>query len=508
VAPSADHANRWPITFAIMLATIMNTLDTTIANIALPHIQGSLSASTDEITWVLTSYIVAATIMTPLTGWLADRLGRKLLFLTCIIGFTIASMLCGVAQDLPQIVLFRVLQGVFGASMIPLGQAILLDVHPPEDHGKAMAIWGAGVIVGPILGPALGGWLTEMLSWRWVFFINLPVGLVALAGVWFFIHGERVHRSKPFDFLGFGSLAVFIAGLQLMLDRGPGEDWFYSLEIWIEALAAAIGLWVFIIWTMTAKHPFLDRRLIADRNFVTSTIFGFFVGVMLFSSMALIPPLMQSLMGYPVLTAGIVSMPRGLGTLVAMLFVGRAIGRVDTRLILFVGLVLSAASLWGMTKFDLSMTSTPLIVTGFFQGMGMGMIFVPLSTVAFATLPGALRAEASGISTLIRSLGSAVGISIMNALAVYNTQAMHGSLAALTNPADPVVRAGMAGIDMSTEAGLLALNGEITRQAAMVAYVDDFRLMLVITIVCMPMLMFLRRPKGPAPSGGPPVADH
>jgi DHA2 family multidrug resistance protein len=491
-----DAANRWPITISIMLATVMNSLDTTIANVALPHIQGSVSAGPEQIGWVLTSYIVAAAIMTPLTGWMTARIGRKRLFLISIGGFVAASMLCGIATSLPELVAFRLLQGVFGAALIPLSQAVLLDIYPPEQHGQAMAIWGAGAILGPILGPALGGYLTENFSWRWCFYINLPIGILALLGVWFFISGDRGERPRRFDFLGFGMLTLFVGSFQLMLDRGPGEDWFQSPEIWVEAIVAIIGLWVFVAHTVTAEHPFFDRRLARDGNFVTASIFGFFVGILLFSTMALLPPMMQVLMGYPVLTAGLVTMPRGLGSFAAMFIVGRLVGRVDTRLILFVGLCLSCIALWQMMHFDLAMTSQPIIVSGVIQGLGIGLLFVPLSTIAFATIPPQLRPEASAVYTLVRNLGSSVGISIMQALVVSNSQAMHESLAAKVIPSDPMVRESLPAVfNLDSVAGLAALNGELTRQATMVAYVNDFKLMFLITLACMPMLLLMRKPK-------------
>jgi DHA2 family multidrug resistance protein len=498
-----DIQNRWPITISIMLATVMNSLDTTIANVALPHIQGSVSASSDQITWVLTSYIVAAAIMTPLSGWLADRIGRKRMFLISIGGFTVASMLCGIATSLPEIVIFRVLQGVFGAALIPLSQAVLLDINPPEKHGQAMAIWGAGAILGPILGPALGGYFTEDFSWRWCFYINLPIGILAFLGVFLFISGDRVRAAKRFDFLGFGMLTLFIAAFQMVLDRGPSQDWFHSTEIWTETLLAVIGLWVFVVHTMTTDHPFFDKALIRDRNFVTASIFGFFVGILLFSTMALLPPMMQTLMGYPVLTSGLVSMPRGVGSFVAMFFVGRLIGKVDTRLILFVGLTISCVALWQMMNFDLSMGVWPFITSGIIQGLGVGLLFVPLSTLAFATVPPHLRPEGSSVYTLVRNLGSSVGISLMQALATSNTQAMHASLSAEVVPSDAVVRATLPKMfDPATTAGITSLNGEVTRQASMVAYVDDFRLMFIITIACMPMLLLMRKPR---PVGGEPL---
>ena len=496
-----DARNRWPITISIMLATVMNSLDTTIANVALPHMQGSVSASPEQITWVLTSYIVSAAVMTPLSGWLADRIGRKRMFLISIGLFTAASMLCGIATSLPEIVLFRLLQGVGGAALIPLSQAVLLDINPPEKHGQAMAIWGAGAILGPILGPALGGYFTEHWSWRWCFYINLPVGILAFLGVLTFISGDRTRKAKRFDFLGFGMLTLFVAAFQMMLDRGPSQDWFHSKEIWTEAILAVVGVWIFAVHTFTTDHPFFDRALIRDRNFVTASIFGFFIGILLFSTMALLPPMMQTLLGYPVLTSGLVSMPRGIGSFLAMFIVGRLVGRVDTRLILFTGLMLSCVALWQMMHFDLSMNVRPFITSGIIQGLGIGLLFVPLSTLAFATIPQHLRPEGSGVYTLIRNLGSSVGISIMNALVVANTQTMHASLAAHVDPSNPVVRADLTGM-LSSIQGLLRLNGELTRQATMVAYVDDFRLMFLITIACMPMLLIMRKPRR---AGGEPL---
>jgi DHA2 family multidrug resistance protein len=496
-----DAANRWPITISIMLATVMNSLDTTIANVALPHMQGSVSASPEQITWVLTSYIVAAAVMTPLSGWLADRIGRKRMFLISIALFTAASMLCGIATSLPEIVLFRLLQGVGGAALIPLSQAVLLDINPPEKHGQAMAIWGAGAILGPILGPALGGYFTEHWSWRWCFYINLPVGIMAFLGVLTFISSDSTRTAKRFDFLGFGMLTIFIAAFQMMLDRGPSQDWFHSREIWAEAILAGIGLWVFVVHTFTTPHPFFDRALIRDRNFVTASIFGFFVGILLFSVMALLPPMMQTLMGYPVLTSGLLSMPRGIGSFLAMFAVGRLVGRVDTRLILFTGLTLSCWALWQMMHFDLAMGTAPFITSGIVQGLGIGLLFVPLSTLAFATIPQHLRPEGSSVYTLIRNLGSSVGISIMNALVVINAQKMHASLAAGVDTSSPVLRADIPGMLASTP-GLQSLNAEITRQSMMVAYVDDFRLMFIMTLACMPMLLLMRKPRR---FGGEPI---
>ncbi len=496
MAPDADIKNRVPITIALMMATVMTSLDTTIANVALPHIQGSISASPDQITWVLTSYLIATAIMTPLSGWLSMRVGRKTMFVVSIAGFTMASMLCGIANSLGEIVLFRLLQGLFGASLIPLSQAVVLDLYPPRMVGQVMSLWGAATILGPIFGPALGGWLTDNLSWRWVFYINLPIGMLAFTILFIFMKGGGAVRARAFDFIGFGALTVFVGAFQLVIDRGPSQDWFSSTEIWTETVVAILSFWIFLVQTITAREPFLNRALATDRNFVTCTIFGFFIGILLFSTMALLPPMMQQLLGYPALTSGLVSMPRGIGSFVAMFVVGRLIGRIDTRLLLFTGLALSTVALWQMTRFDLSMDATPIIVSGVLQGFGIGLIFVPLSTLAFATLAPRDRPDGTGVFTLMRSLGSSVGISVMQALWTSNTQVVHSSLAAHIDPSDPVTRAALPpGFNLSGGAGLEALNGEITRQAAMVAYVDDFRLMMLITLGVMPLLLFMRTPK-------------
>ncbi len=502
MASSRDVANRIPITVGLMLATVMNSLDTTIANVALPHMAGSVSASQDQITWVLTSYIIAAAIMTPLSGWLSNRFGRKIVFLLSIAGFTIASMLCGVAHSLAEIVIFRLLQGLCGAALIPLSQAVVLDIYPPSQVGQVMAIWGAGAILGPIFGPVLGGWLTDNFSWRWVFFINLPIGILAFAAVWFFMSRDRSETSRPFDFLGFGALVVFIGSLQLMLDRGPTLDWFSSPEIWTECLLALAGLWVFLTQTLTARHPFFDRALALDRNFVTCNVFGFFIGIFLFSTMALLPPVMQGPMGYSVFGAGLVMMPRGLGSFLAMFVVGRLVGRVDTRLILMAGLGLCSLALLQMSHFSLTMDAWPFVTSGIIQGLGIGLLFVPLSVTAFATLPASMRSEGTAVYTLIRNMGSSVGISLMEALDTQQAAVAHADMASQLSPGNPSQSALMPSMGNS----LAALNGEITRQASMVALVDVFRLMLLLTICIAPLLLIMRKPKA-APTPGEVVVE-
>ena len=493
----AGDPNRALITGSIMLATVMNSLDSTIANVALPHIQGSVSASADQITWVLTSYIVAAAIMTPMTGWLAGRFGRKQVFMISIAGFTAASALCGAAQSLDQIVGFRLLQGMFGAALVPLSQAVLLDIYPPEEQGPAMAIWGMGAILGPIIGPALGGWLTDNFSWRWVFYINLPFGLLAFAGVSAFIHGARLERKIPFDFLGFALFSIAIGAFQLLLDRGADKAWFESTEIWIEACVSGVALALFAFHTLTADRPFIPLALMRNANFVSATLFGFVIGVLLFSTLALLPPFLETLLGYPVVTTGLVTAPRGVGSLVAMFLVGRLINKIDVRLIILTGLTLSAFAFWGMTKFSLDMDSRTIVSTGVVQGLGIGLIFVPLTTLAFATLNPSLRADGAGVFTLMRNLGSSAGISIMQALHTSNTELMHSSLVEHLRPDNPLARAPWlsAPFSLTAPAGVAALNAEVNRQTSMVAYIDDFYLLFLLAILLMPSLLLMRSPR-------------
>lgn len=496
-ARPAPTLNRPMITLSIMTATVMIALDTTIANVALPHMQGSVSASADQITWVLTSYIVASAIFTPLTGWLSGRLGRKRLFLFTVAGFTIASMLCGIATSLVELVGYRLLQGAFGAAMLPLSQAVLLDINPREKHGQAMAVWGMGAMLGPIMGPALGGWLTENLSWRWCFYINVPFGALALAGVWFFIHGEKHEQPVRLDFFGFAFLSLGIGALQMMLDRGQVADWFSSPEIWIEAIIAVVAFAVTAIHLMTAERPFIPRALLADQNFVSAVIFGFVLGILIFATMALLPQMAQTIMGYPVLTTGLVMAPRGVGTLLAMFMVGRLIGRVDTRAILILGLALSAVAQWQMSQFSLNMTPMPMIVSGVVQGIGTGLLFVPLSTIAFSTLPAEWRTDGAGIYTLVRNIGSSVGIACMQALQINKTTEVHAGLSEKVTP-DSLGVIGSA-VDLSTTSGVAAMDAEITRQASMVAYVNVFHLMMLICVFTAPLVLFMRPPGPRAP---------
>jgi DHA2 family multidrug resistance protein len=482
--------HRGMITITVMVASILQALDNTIANVALPRMQGSLSATQDQMTWVLTSYIIAAAIMTPLTGWLADRFGRKPLFLVSIVGFTLASALCGMAQSLDQIVIFRLLQGVFGAALIPMSQAVLFDVYPPSQHGRAMALWGIGVVLGPTLGPMLGGWLTDNYSWRWVFYINVPFGILAVLGVLAYFP-DTTHARKHFDFFGFAMLSVAIGALQLLLDRGPVKDWFNAGEIRLEAAICALAFYLFITHTLTARQPFIRLALYKDRNFLTGNILIFVVGVTLFATLALLSPLLQSLLGYSVFQSGLVTAPRGVGTLIAMLIVGRAVGRLDARLIIATGLVLTAWSLWQMCHFSMQLPMSSIVWSGAIQGLGTGIVYVPMAALTFATLPAMLRNEGTALFNLIRNIGSSVGISTVQGLLVRNTQVVHASLA---QHITPFVMAQHSMGHLASQAASAALNERITAQAFMIAYLDDFYFMLLLTLLALPLLLLVRKP--------------
>ena len=499
----AEVPHRGLITVSIMLATVMQVLDTTIANVALPSMTGDLGASQDTITWVLTSYIVAAAIMTPLTGWLSDRLGRRELFLTAVVGFTISSMLCGLAWSLESMVAFRLMQGIFGAAIVPLSQTFLLDINPKERHGQAMAMWGAGIMVGPIIGPTLGGWLTESFNWRYVFFINLPVGIIAFLGSTAYLpHVAR--RLRGFDFFGFAMLSLGVGALQLMLDRGAEVDWFASPEIWIELGLSITGFWVFVVHLATAEHPFIDPQIFRDRNFVTGLVFIFVIGVILLASMALLPPMLSNLFNHSTILTGLVMAPRGVGTMISMVLVGRLVHLIDARYLVVTGLVLTAWSLHIMTGFTPQMDDTDIIVSGIVQGLGLGLVFVPLSTVAFATLPPQFRTDATSLFSLVRNLGSSIGISIVTVVLTRNIAVNHSVLSTSINPFNPNLWSVSPGAAQGDPESLAMIDRIVSGQAAMISYIDDFKLMMIVTLAAIPLALLLRKPK--AKAGQPAVA--
>lgn len=502
-------AHRGIITVCAMLATLMQALDSTIANVALPYMQGSLAATPDQITWVLTSYIVAAAILTAPVGWLAARFGRKQLFLACLIGFTVASMLCGLAESLTQMVLFRLLQGMFGAGLVPLSQATMLDLYPAEQRGSAMALWGMGVMVGPILGPTLGGYLTDAYNWRWVFYVNLPFGLLAIAGLWYFLDDPKRNVAVKFDWTGFAVLSLGIGALQLMLDRGELKDWFGSTEIIVEAALAGLGLYLFVVHVMLAKQPFIPPRIFRDMNFSAGLMVMFTIGMVLLASSALLAPYLQTLGGYPVAQAGLLLAPRGLGTMMAMMVAGRLANHLDPRLIMLAGFAMMAESMREMVGWTPDIDAWSLALTTLLQGAGLGLVFTPLQVIAFATLPTDLRTDGTALFSLVRNVGSSIGISITSFLLAQNTQIVHAQLAEHVTPFNRMLQTGGAYLlwNSATPPGLSALNAEVTRQASIIAYMNDFRLMLLICLPSALLLLLMRRPSIPATAPAHPLID-
>jgi DHA2 family multidrug resistance protein len=490
-------AERIIVTIGVMMAVLLQVLDTTIANVALPHMQASLSATQESINWVLTSYIVASAIALPISGWLADRVGRKRLLLISVVGFTIASLLCASAVSLTEMVFFRALQGVSGAFIVPLAQATLFDINPREKHGQAMALFGGGVMIGPILGPVLGGWLTDNYHWRWVFLVNLPVGVICTFVMMRYMpKAETVKRN--FDALGFILLALALGGLQMFLDRGEQKDWFESWEIILEAGLAVAAAWMFVVHIATAKHPLFDRSMFKDRNFSTGLLFMAVTGVLLLAGLALLPPLLQNMYGYSVLQSGFLTAPRGVGTLISMLLAGRLVGKIDSRLLVGIGVTLMGVSLWMMTGFAIDQPSRPVIVSGVVQGLGLGLIFVPLQSLAFETLAPKMRTTAAALLNLSRNIGGSVGISVVSAQLVRMTQVAHADLASqITQQTIPTASPEMLQTigPVAGPAALAIINAEITRQAVFIAYLDDFKLMMIVTFAVLPLLLLMKRGK-------------
>jgi DHA2 family multidrug resistance protein len=500
-----DRFEHGIVMIAVMMAVLLQVLDTTIANVALPHMMASMSATRETINWVLTSYIVASAIAIPITGWLADRIGRRRLFILSVVAFTIASMLCAMAQNLPEMVAFRAIQGVSGAFLVPIAQAVMFDINPPQNHPRAMAMFGMGVMIGPILGPVLGGWLTDNFNWRWVFLVNLPVGVICtLMLLRYMPRSELVKRR--FDLFGFALLALALGCLQLMLDRGQQLDWFDSWEIRIEAGLCVACAWMFVVQLATARQPLFNPRMFADRNFAFALFFMVVTGVLLLAGLALLPPLLQSLFGYSVLDSGFLTAPRGIGTLISMMLAGRLTGKVDSRLLIFAGIGLLGLSLWQMSGFTLVMGSREIVVSGIVQGFGLGFIFVPLQALAFASLPPSYRTTGASLLNLARNIGGSVGISMVTLLLARNIQVSHADLASHITPysmplADPAIaeRLGRFG---DSAAAMLDL--EINRQALMIAYIDDFHAMMLVTLAAMPLVWLLR--KAGTGKGGRPAA--
>ena len=487
--PSTGKIARGPITIGILCVTVMSTLDTTVVNVSLPHMQGSLSASPDQITWVLTSYIVAVAVATPVSGWLVARFGVRAMLLVCVAGFTLSSILCGATTSLPQIVLFRVIQGMLAAPLLPTAQAVLLNINPPERYGRTMAMFTMASMCGPVLGPVVGGYLTDSFTWRWCFFINFPGGIASFVLLWLYLPRETP-RSRPFDFLGFGSLALAVSSFQMMLDRGTTQDWFGSREICIEAAIAATAFCVYLAHTFTTRNPLFPLALFRDRNLVTSVVFNFFLMALMYSSLMLFPLMMQGVLGYSVSHTGVISLPRGIVLMAVLSMMGRLDAMVNRQLLVVIGLGFVMGSFWLMSRFDLSMSGKEIIWATALQGVGQGIVFVPLATMGFSTIAPGLRPDASAFFNLLRNLGGSVGVAAMQALTVSNIQQVHSSLAAhITSLSSSM---GPALPDVLSTVGVAGLNAEITRQATMVAYVDDFWLMGVVSLLCFALVPMLR----------------
>jgi len=501
--------NRGIITLCVMMGNLMQSLDSSIANVSLPYMQGTLSASADEITWVLTSYVIAAAIMTAPVGWLAVRFGRKNLHVACMIGFVIASMLCGAADSLTQMVCFRFLQGVCGAALVPLSQATMLDIYPFERRAQAMAIFGMGVMVGPIIGPTLGGYLTEAYNWRYVFYVNLPFGIAAVTGLLIFLPRAAPRSDMRFDWTGFAVLAMGVGALQLMLDRGQDLDWFSSREIIVEAVLAALGFYLFIVHMLTAQRPFLPPGLFKDRNFVCGVTMVLCTATVMLASTALMAPYLETLAQYPVETAGWSMAPRGVGVMVGMLAASRLSNHIDHRKLMAFGLLTMGGAFYTVSFWTPDVSDRVMMLTLLVQGFGIGMLFNPMTVVAFTTLPTSLRGYATSLQALCRNMGQAIGVSVTSLMLVRDAQTSHADIAAGVTPFSRVLQGHDAvsrWLSPATRQGAALLDRMVDHQAQIIAYNNDFHLMTFVVVPPLLLLLLMRRhqprPAAAAPGGG------
>jgi DHA2 family multidrug resistance protein len=508
MAGALAPGRRLLITVCVMMATIMQVLDITIANVSLPYMQGSLSATLEQVSWVLTSYVVAAAVMTAPVGWLATRFGIKKLFIVCVAGFTTASVLCGIAQGVEEMVLFRVVQGMFGAALVPLSQTVMMDIYPPERRGWAMTLWGLGVMIGPIMGPILGGLLTEYYSWRWIFFINVPFGVATALGLLAFMDETEGNAGLSFDWFGFAALSVGIGALQLMLDRGEQLGWLDSGEIVMTAAVSATAFYFFLAHTLTTPQPFIPPGIFRDRNFVVGLAFMFVVGMLLVATMAVMAPFLQGVVGFPIIDVGLLLGTRGIGMAIGMVAAGRLMAHTDPRLLLGMGLTSCAVSLYYTIGFSPDTSILTIAWTSVLQGIGLGIMFVPLNTLALGSLPLALRTQGTAMWTLIRNLGGSIGVSIVIASLTNKTTVMHARLAESVTPfsqalADPAA----ALLDPKTETGRALLEQLVSQQAAIIAYDNNFKLMLAMTLLAFPLIALVRAQNRLQPAGMAPAAD-
>ncbi len=485
------------LAIGVMTASLLQVIDSTVANVAIPHMQSALAATPDEISWVLTSYIIATAIAMPITGWLADRIGSRRLFIFSVAGFVLASMLCGLAQNVEQMVLFRIVQGLSGAFIMPLSQAALVDTNPPSRQTQMQALWGMTVMIGPIVGPFLGGWLTENWNWRWVFYINVPLGVAVLAIMAAELPSRQILRRR-FDLTGFALVAVALTATQLLLDRGNHVDWFASLESWIYLCLAISAGWVAVIHLATAREPLFNRQLFADANFVVAVVFMVMVGLVMMSTMALQAPMLQQLFGYGVIDTGLAMTPRGIGVLISMQISSVLVRRgVDARILIGFGWLVAGFSLWQMAGWSLQVDLANILISGAIQGFGIGLVFVPLNTAAFATIRPDLRTEGSSLYNLSRSIGASVGIAVVTTLLARGVQISHADLGGHVTSSFTRL------VDFSTvdryqqlgQAALRMVDAEVNRQAAMIAYVNDFYLMMWVSFAAVPLVLLMKAPQ-------------
>lgn len=484
------------VLFGVVLASGLQGMDTLLAAVALPTMQGSLSVSQEEVSWVLTAYLIAVAIASPPIGWLSRRFGRRRFLLSVITGFLICSMLAGSATSLPQIVTYRFLQGLFGAALVPLAHHILLDIYPREQHGYAMGWWSVGVMFGAIIGPTLGGALTEYLSWRWVFYVNVPIGALALVIVALFLpESERDVRHR-FDWNGFLMLTVALASMQLMLDRGNQLDWFSSTEIVIKAGLFVGFMYLFIIHILTARQPFIDPRIFLNRNLSIAFILTLLHGVILVGLTGLLPPFLHKLLGIPVLTVGLILAPRGIATAIVATISGRLLSQVDPRPVILVGMSLLAASMWLMANLTPETSTNYFVMVIVIQGAGFGMFFVPINTAAFGTLPPHYRGDATAFMSLLRKIGSSVGVSVLVGEFIRQSQTNRAILTQNISPYSETLRhQPLPDLwSMSEVTSLAALDKEVMRQAEFLAYLHDFEWIGVAILLLMPLVLLLENP--------------